>query len=70
MNKKLFHLILAATCVALLCSFTPPKKLYKGWYSVKKLQRMGYTVPAGTKKHIYVRNSKDTAIVNIKPLCK
>jgi hypothetical protein len=68
MYKKLFHLLLAATCVALLCSFAPPKKLRAGWYSVKKLQRLGYSVPQGTKKHIYIRSSSDTCIINIKPI--
>ena len=69
--KKLITVILLLIIAAMaFCQGTDrtPKKLYKGWYTYRQLQRKGYDCFPPFKGSKYIQPTSDSLKVNIKPI--
>jgi len=71
MNNIKPIIIAALVMMALILSVAAlgqqKRTLHNGWYTFKQLQRRGYTCPK-FKGSQYIRVTKDTSLVNIKPV--
>lgn len=66
--KALLYLIIASIVLSLITPSAQaqnPHPLKRGTYSVKRLQKLGYTVPPTNKKRIYIMPTADSSKVNI-----